>query len=132
MLLIFVFALLGMELFAYRTVQDEEGNFIVPQKAFELLKEGKIKSIEHPRENFNDLFSALITVYILIVGEDWPAVMSILYRGLGTSLGRGYWIAMTYCIVGIIFGNMIMLALFAGILLQAFADGDMDTLKDVS
>ena len=37
-LLIFVFALLGMELFAYRTVQDEQGNFIVPQKAFELLQ----------------------------------------------------------------------------------------------
>jgi voltage-dependent calcium channel L type alpha-1D len=53
MLFMFIYALLGMELFAYYIKFD-----------------GK-----YPRENFNDLLHAVLSIYIFLVGDDWQYIM---------------------------------------------------------
>lgn len=46
--------------------------------------------------------------------------MFILVRGFDAH-GKKTWIPKVYCVVGIIFGNFTLLALFTGSLLQAFS-----------
>ena len=41
-------------------------------------------------------------------------------RAMDTTLGRGWWIPKAYCMSAMIVGNFSLLALFTGILLQAF------------
>ena len=43
LLFIYIWALAGMELFAYRAVLDQDGNYIKPQEAKELMNSGIIK-----------------------------------------------------------------------------------------
>lgn len=66
----FIKALIGMEMFAYSVCWDINGEIIIGkeniQKAFDDGME-----LTWPRENFNDAPSALITIFILIMAEDW-------------------------------------------------------------
>ena len=69
-LVMFIKALLGMEMFAYSVCWDINGEMILGrrniQKAFDDGME-----LTWPRENFNDAWSALVTIFILIMAEDW-------------------------------------------------------------
>ena len=78
LLLIFivVWGLLGMELFSYHAIMDEEGNLISSSKAMDMLESGEISMIDYPRENFNDIGQSLLTTFILINGEDWNHIMN--------------------------------------------------------
>ena len=65
-LFIFIFALLGNSFFAY--------------KVYNKNKEGKIElnvygEIEYPFLNFNSFKYGLLTVFCLIGGEDWNALL---------------------------------------------------------
>lgn len=80
LLFIFIWALLGMEFFAYQAVMDEEGNFIKPVNAKKMLDMGEISKIDYPRQNFNDIWASISSVYILIMGEDWNVFMNMLVR----------------------------------------------------
>ena len=71
-LFIFIYALLGMEFFAYRAIMNHEGDFIDP-----LTKE---EDFEFPRENFNNIWNSMVTVYIMIQGEDWNVIMNTFVR----------------------------------------------------
>ena len=66
--------------------------------------------------HFNDVFQAHISVYILINNEEWNQIMYQYVRVSAKTLGNT-WIAKAYCIVGIIFGNFTLLALFTGTLI---------------
>lgn len=113
---------MGMELFAYRAVLDQNNNLIKASDTRLLLESGKITSYDFPRINFNDMFSSLVNVYILIIGEDWNIMMNDLVLVMDKTLERGWWIPKAYCVIGIICGNFTLLALFTGILLQAFSE----------
>ena len=68
-LFMFIFALLGMEMFAHIAYFDLDENLLYGdalQKAFETGQELVV-----PRENFNSIGFALTTVFIVIIGEDW-------------------------------------------------------------
>ena len=117
----FIWALLGMELFAYRAVLDETGTLIAPEQAKDKLERGEIAMFTYPRENFNNIWSSMVTVYILINGEDWNVLMNNLVRVYDKNdLGSSSWIPELYCVFAIIMGNLTLLALLTGILLQGF------------
>jgi voltage-dependent calcium channel L type alpha-1D len=57
-LFIFIYSLLGMELFAHNIKLDEND-------------EVDSKYGTSPRENFDDFFHAFVSIYVVLVGDDW-------------------------------------------------------------
>lgn len=70
LLIMFIFALLGMELFAFSVFENAEGDFVYGQENIKAAFESG-EPMNWPRENFNNVFSAMLTVFIVIAGEDW-------------------------------------------------------------
>jgi len=97
---IYVFALLGMQMFAGRLVFDEDMKFYPVN--------GKIS-----RENFDNLLSALITVFQILVGDNWNTVMYKAYLAVAPT-------AVIYFIIVVLIGKIILLNLFLAILLGNF------------
>ncbi len=101
-LLVFIFSLVGMQFF---------NGHLVTLKG------------ERSRYNFNTFGWSLITIFIILTGENWNEIMYIVInkKGLGTSL---YFIAL------MIFGNFMVLNLFLAILLKYISDDVADEDKD--
>ena len=88
-----------------------------------MKERGEIALYMYPRENFNNIWSSLITVYILIIGEDWSMLMNTLVRAYEKNGdGDARWVPETYCVFGILMGNLTLLSLFTGILLQGYLE----------
>lgn len=116
-LFILVWTLMGMELFAYKAITDKATNELISlEKAQELVSAGLESRLEYPRLHFNDMFSASITIYSLIIGEDWHQIMFTLVRAMRVN-DQVTWLPKIYCVVGIVIGNFTLLALFTGTLL---------------
>ena len=98
-LFIYVFALLGMSFFAGKVKFDEDG-------AYDL--EG-----EPPRINFDNLKWTALTVFEIMIGENWNGVMYDHMRTVGAA-------SCIYFISLVILGSIIMLNLFLAILLGNF------------
>lgn len=81
MLIMYILALLGMEMFAYSVYIDEEGEPVFGQENIQKAFEAG-QTMNWPRENFNDIFSSVLTVFIVIVAEDWNQVMYMYVRAL--------------------------------------------------
>ena len=71
--------------------------------------------MEWPRENFNNIFASLVTVFIVIFAEDWNQVMYLYVRASG---GARH-LAIFYFLSLFIVGNTILLALFTALLLRS-------------
>jgi hypothetical protein len=109
LIIIFIFMLLGMELFAFKIRYNEDDEPSVTGSS--------------PRENFDTPWQAFITIFIVIVGDDWNTIMYSHYRVLmETSTTQGY-VAVGFFICLFIMGNLVLLNLFLAILLQNFGDG---------
>jgi hypothetical protein len=54
-----------------------------------------------------------MSIFIVIIGEDWNSVMYSHYRSLGPAV-------QIYFVVLLVFGNFILLSLFTAILLKNF------------
>lgn len=106
-LYIFIMALLGMEFYAYRIRVDHDGNPIksVNQESFA------------PDQNFDTFLQALITVFCLLVNEDWHI---ILYQYRRTSDNEI--LVTAYITVVVVIGNFLLLQLFLAILIQNFSN----------
>ena len=129
LLVLFIFALLGMELFAFSVYEDVNGDLVFgKEKIQEAFEQGD--TLTWPRQNFNNIFSALVTVFIVIVAEDWNNYMYIYVRafGYGSEIGRN--IAIAYFIVLFLIGNTILLALFTALLLKS-QDEDDESIEDL-
>lgn len=98
-LFIYVYALLGMQFFAGNLKFDDQGNYD---------KNGSV-----PRANFDTLYWAAITVFQILIGDNWNDVMF----DCELAVGR---ISTIYFISLILFGNIVMLNLFLAILLGNF------------
>lgn len=107
-LFIFVYTLLGRELFAYKVSFDEDGNF------------SRSKDAKSPRNNFDSFINAIITIFIVLTGEQWHKIMYDHYQ-YSKYLALGFFISL------IIMGQMILLNLFLAILLENFS---MDEVHD--
>ena len=104
-------ALLGIELFAYKCRFDHDDNLI---KDIKSEYAHGVKTFP-PRENFETIFDALTTVFIVIIGEDWQHVMYKFVRALSVN-------AAWYFVVVFVMGNFMLLSLFTAILLSNFDD----------
>lgn len=61
-LFLFTFTLLGLELFANKVKFNEEG--------YVDIENGK-----SPRPNFDDFFNTFITIFMLMIGDNWNQTM---------------------------------------------------------
>ena len=103
-LTVFIFALLGMQMFGGKMCGLDDG--------------------EIPRHNFDTLLWALVTVFQVLTGEDWNAVM---YDGMKVG---GSWSAL-YFVLLLIIGQFLVLNLFVAILLTNFGEHEVsDEMQD--
>jgi len=67
----------------------------------------------YPRSNFDTLWNAAMSVFVVISGDNWPQPLSAGFRALG-------WSGCIYFIVLVAVGSWVALKLFLAILLGAF------------
>ncbi|KAL0102109.1 hypothetical protein PUN28_018567 [Cardiocondyla obscurior] len=102
-LFIVIFALLGMQVFG--------GKF-----NFSDMEEKK-------RQNFDSFWQSLLTVFQILTGEDWNAVMYVGIRAYGGVASPGV-LACVYFIILFICGNYILLNVFLAIAVDNLADAE--------
>lgn len=74
LIFIYIFALLGIELFSNIALVDEYDNLVIGSESIQALySSGDYYTF--PRDNFNNLGYAITTVFIVIMGEDWNWTM---------------------------------------------------------
>lgn len=96
----YVFALLGMEIFAERFKFNSDGIYDVVNGTA-------------PRQNYDSIGWAIITVFQVLLGEEWNLTMYLGYQAKKE-------IAVLYFMVLVLFGRIILLNLFLAILLGSF------------
>ena len=97
---IYIFALVGMSFYAGKIKFNDDG-------------EVDLENGESPRENFDDLSSAILTVFEILIGAGWSDIMFTAMRCNGSS-------ACIYFILLYIMGGIILLNLFLAIMLGNF------------
>ena len=107
----FIFTLLGMELFGYKIYYDEDGNIAGPEQ------EGPVIA---PRPNFDSLYYGFVTIFVVFIGEMWNEVMYDHYRG--EKIASILFFPLLYITL-----NLILLSLFLAILLKNFYTVHDDT-----
>ncbi|GMH60361.1 hypothetical protein TrRE_jg11189 [Triparma retinervis] len=115
-LFMYIYSLMGMQFFANKLKFDDDSNPIPigsphPQTGEDWL------SIEPERHNFDDFHNAFVTIFQILSGENWNAVM---YDGWRATSG----LAVIYFISLIVFGMFIVMTLFLAILLNNFGTDD--------
>ena len=100
LMFMFIFTLLGMELFGYKVQFDED----TPVPAGTGLS---------PRPNFDNIWMGFTSIFAIAIGDDWNYLMALAYRTEG-------FIALAFYPVVFILMNLILLNLFLAILLQNF------------
>eukprot|EP01012_Entosiphon_sulcatum_P008171 TRINITY_DN14339_c0_g1_i2.p1 TRINITY_DN14339_c0_g1~~TRINITY_DN14339_c0_g1_i2.p1 ORF type:complete len:1845 (-),score=307.13 TRINITY_DN14339_c0_g1_i2:77-5611(-) len=110
LLFIFIFAILGMQIFGLKVPQAcSDGAYHCP------------RSMMDNRRNFSTLWEAALTVFILITGENWTVAMQ-------TTMESTTPAAAIYFILVFILGNYIFLNLFIAILIDSFAQRNSDDM----
>lgn len=97
-LFMFTFALLGMELFAYRARFNEDDELD--------LENGRV-----PNNNFDNLLNSFTTVFVVITGDGWSQIYFNSYRALSNPATTIFFIVL------VIIGQRVLLNLFLTILL---------------
>ena len=118
-LFLYIMALLGMELFANTCRMDADDKLIKDVQAAYLRKDTMIA----PRANFDNISSAMTTMFIIILGEDWPGIMYNYVRVYEPNYG---WPISMFFMSCFAIGNFILLSLFVAILLSSFENEDED------
>eukprot|EP01061_Rhynchopus_euleeides_P018893 TRINITY_DN3112_c0_g1_i6.p1 TRINITY_DN3112_c0_g1~~TRINITY_DN3112_c0_g1_i6.p1 ORF type:complete len:1793 (+),score=658.70 TRINITY_DN3112_c0_g1_i6:673-5379(+) len=112
MMVVFIVALLGMQLFG--------GNFCHLDEGFDPTDD-RLSDAERstgrgcggvPRSNYDDLGASLITTFQILTGEDWNKIM---YNGMRAA---GDWVSI-YFVLYYMLGNYMMLNLFIAVLLNS-------------
>lgn len=102
---IYVFSLLGMEIFAGKFKFDDFGVYDPDH--------GTV-----PRQNYDHIIWSLITVFQILVGDQWNEVM---YKAYNSSSR----LSLVYFILLVLIGKIIMLNLFLAILLGYFEQASL-------
>lgn len=96
----YIFALIGMSTFAGQIKFDSEGDL-------------NLETGEPPRENFDSLSGALLTIFDVLIGDDWTGIMFNCIRAKGEAVS-------IYFILLVIMGTIILMNLFLAIMLGNF------------
>lgn len=105
-LFIFIYAMVGMQLFANRLHFDESTGAHVHKT------DPRYTSANVPRSNFDDFFWSMTTVFQVLTGENWNSIMYDCWKA--TPVAPAYFISL------IVFGVFCALNLFLAILLLPF------------
>lgn len=111
-LFMYIFALLGMEMFSNQIRLTWKEEIIENIPAF-VKSEGIMIA---PRYNFDNIYNALVVVFCGIMGEDWNNSM---YSFIRSNVYNQY-LVMGFFLSLLILGNIMLLSLFTAILLQNF------------
>ena len=71
-----------------------------------------------PRLNFDEMYYALITIFCLIVNEDWNQVLYTFRQGY--SKERGSFAPYAFLMIVVLFGNFFLLQTFLALLIGNF------------
>lgn len=91
----FIYALIGKSFF-YGDLLDTSGNL--------------------SRYTFNGMFNSMLTMFVLLSGENWNDINNTLYNAHGIP-------ALLFCISAVVIGNLVLLNMFLAILLKYIEDG---------
>ena len=94
LLFIFIYALIGKQFFHGELIDPDTG--------------------EASRYHFNGFWRSLVTMFIVLTGENWNWVMRIVI----VNRPEQYWTAVTYFVSAMLIGNFMLLNLFLAILLK--------------
>ena len=111
LIFMFIYSLLGMEIFAYR-IKFNNQNKDFPLNPMDVPD---INKGWYPRSNFNTFMDAMVTVFGILIGENWNSTMYDYLRA-GSKTVYVFFISL------FIFGNLILLNLFLAILLKNFEE----------
>lgn len=111
-LFLYIYALLGMEMFANKARYDWFGNLITDIPA--AVQKGTI--MYTPHYNFDNIYNSLVVVFCAIMAEDWNNSM---YSFIIIQATSDYMV-MIYFFTLMVIGNTMLLSLFTAILLQNF------------
>lgn len=106
-LFIFIFAMLGIELFSNRMCFDDDELVVLPG-------EPGHDSCERPRLHFDSVIMSLVTIFVVLTGENWNTIMYAAWRG-------GDWTAPLFFVLLVVFGQFILMNLFLAVLLSNFS-----------
>mmetsp|Transcript_57180 Transcript_57180/g.100037 ORF Transcript_57180/g.100037 Transcript_57180/m.100037 type:complete len:1956 (+) Transcript_57180:179-6046(+) len=112
-LMIFIFTLMGRELFALKFHFDDDGKFM-DDKDSPYCGGEKDNFDCVPRAHFDTFIWAFTTVFQILTGENWNAIM---YDGMKKNI-----LFIVYFILVMVFGQFIMLSLFVAVLMTKFED----------
>jgi len=107
-LFVFITATLGKELFAYRVRFMPDGT----------IATNPLKGVS-PRINFDTIQNSLLSVFIIITGENWQMIMFDHARCAGSFTAYFFFLTV------IVTGNIILIRLFLAILIGNFLNTEM-------
>jgi voltage-dependent calcium channel L type alpha-1D len=110
-LFVFIYALVGMQLFANRLHFDPMTGIHIA------IEHPRYASSTIPRHNFDELSTAVTTVFQVLSGENWNEVMYDCWKATA-------WISPLYFLSLVVLGVFIVLNMFLAILLKQFDDND--------
>ena len=118
---LFIFSLLGMELFAYSVFADEDEGLVVGQEAiFNNYRESGMTNLISPVRNFNNIGLSMLHAFALFMGDDWFQKIA-LYTRAGEAQGTfAKTLAYTYFVCIILLGHVVLQALLTALLLKNF------------
>ena len=121
-LLMFIAALLGMEVFRDLSRFPTVVCLDRPPPAAGEPCEYTVPAVRHHFQNF---LSAFTTTFVVIAGENWNEVYFDAYAALGGAAPDAHfsWIAPAYFVLLYIFGNTVLLSLFVAIIVHNHVDG---------
>ena len=123
-LFVFIFMLIGMDLFAYQIRYDLNGDPVKFNNNSEPLI--PLKTSNSLRTNMDDVGSSLVTIFIIAVGDDWNSIMYSYYRALIEQSSSKAYVSLVFFVVMYILFNMLLLNLFLAILLETYGEGSED------
>ena len=110
--------------------EDDDSVLVYGEERLALyVSEGRY--VRYPRENFNSFSSALTTIFIVILGEDWNFVVYTWIRSVSEDSFLKS-MALTYFMTLIVSGNFIMMSLFTALLLRNFEDEISKDVEDAA
>lgn len=106
-LFMFIYSLLGMELFGFKAKFNSHG--------FIDMDDG-----DDPDSNFNNFLEAFTTVFVVLTNDGWTTIYYNYYRATGSAVSTVYFISL------IILGQKVLLNLFLAILLENFDEDSIN------
>ncbi|CDW83245.1 voltage-gated ion channel superfamily [Stylonychia lemnae] len=111
-LFLFTYTLLGMEIFSYKVKFAKDGSI-------------DLDNGQSPRQNFDNFLHGFVTIFIVLIGDNWNTIMYTFYNVQGG-------IAALFFVTLQVFGKYVLLNLFLAILLQNFEDDGAATQQTIN